>query len=286
MNPQTLHFHLHFPTYLFGQTSAMKIIVLIAALTLFLQSHIPPKKEALKVHYFYNSGWLIETPKHAIIIDFIPHATAGITDLQQLLQKAADHDKKILMMFTHDHNDHFNKSTVDLAKQFPKIQFVFGWNYQSDVPKHMKTMINRDSILSSDYKIYSHVSTDDGVGFLLQIDGYNIYHAGDHALWADQLLDQFTSELNFIRSKTKQVDIAFVPAVRGMFTKCAYDSVMAKGLELSANILKPRVMALQHLGCEDKFGVYEQAHETLKQKTGIKEWIVPTRFNQQFSVLK
>jgi L-ascorbate metabolism protein UlaG (beta-lactamase superfamily) len=265
----------------------MKILLFITAFSLVLQSNITtPTKEPLKVHYFYNSGWMIETPKHAIVIDFIPHKTAGITYLQQLLQKASDQNKNLLLMFTHDHNDHFDKSVVELAKQFPKIQFVFGWNYKSDVPKSMKTMINRDSIITNDYKIYSHVSTDDGVGFLLQIDGYNIYHAGDHALWADQLTQQFTDELNFIRGKTKQVDIAFVPAARGMFTKCAYDSVIAKGLELSANILKPRVIALQHLGCEDKFSVYEQAHEELKKKTGIKEWIVPAHFNQEFSVLK
>lgn len=263
----------------------MKIILLIAALSLSLQSHIAtPKKEPLKIHYFYNSGWMIETQKHAIVIDFIPHATAGITYLQQLLQKPSDQGKQLLVMYTHDHNDHFNKSVIDLAKQFPKIQFVFGWNYKPDAANNIKTMTNRDSITTNDYKIYSHVSTDDGVGFLLQIDGYNIYHAGDHALWAEQLTQQFTDELNFIRSKTKQVDIAFIPAARGMFTKCAYDSVIAKGLEISANILKPRAVALQHMGCEDKFSVYKQAQEGLKSKVQIKEWIVPAHYNQQFSL--
>lgn len=264
----------------------MKIILLITVLSLTLQGHILTPDKKLKIHYFYNSGWLIETEKHAIVIDFIQHAASGITinNLQQLLKQASDNGKKPIVMITHDHNDHFDPAILELAKTFPQIEFIFGWQYKPSIITSFKTLINRDSVFTSDYKIYTHVSTDDGVGFLIQIDGQNIYHAGDHALWAEQITQQFTDELKFIRSKTKQIDIAFAPAARGMFTQCAYDSVIAKGLNLTADILKPETMALQHLGCADKLNVYQQAYKDLRKATSIKKWIVPSKYNQELTV--
>jgi L-ascorbate metabolism protein UlaG (beta-lactamase superfamily) len=262
----------------------MKIIVLITVLSLSLQGHIPTPDKNLQIRYFYNSGWMIETANHAIVIDFIQHAASGITInyLQQLLRQASDKGKKPIVMITHDHNDHFDPAILELAKAFPQIEFIFGWQYKFSISASIKTLNNRDSLFTSTYKIYSHISTDDGVGFLIQIDGNSIYHAGDHALWAEQITQQFTDELKFIRSKAKQIDIAFAPAARGMFTKCAYDSVIAKGLNLTAAILKPETMALQHVGCPDKFNVYQQAYKDLRKATSIKKWIVPAKYNQQF----
>jgi len=70
-----------------------------------------------------------------------------------------------------------------------------------------------------------------------------------------------------------------------MFTKCAYDSVIGKGLRISLDILKPRVAALQHVGCEDKLPVYKEAYKSLGVKFKMGAWIVPRKFNQDFEPL-
>ncbi|MGB8191565.1 MAG: MBL fold metallo-hydrolase [Chitinophagaceae bacterium] len=265
----------------------MKIFLLTAALSFSLQSHSPviDTNKLPAIHYFYNSGWMIETKGHAIVIDFIPHAASGSTMdyLEGLLKQAASRGKKIVVMITHDHQDHFNPAILQLGNNIPGVQYILGWNYKTENKAQIKIMNARDSLTTPAYKVYSHVSTDDGVGFLLQIDGLNIYHAGDHALWAEQLLQQFRDELNFIRSKTKNIDLAFIPAARGMFTKCAYDSIMEKGIKLSAEILRPDVVALQHVGCEDKLTVYRQAYTQLNKETTVKKWIIPAKFNQEFA---
>lgn len=238
-------------------------------------------KPGLSIHYFYNSGWMIETDRHAIVIDFIPHTPSGSTPelLQDFLQQAVSGGKKILMMVTHDHKDHFDPAILQLSNAIPGIEYIFGWKYAPVPSVRMKTMNPGDSLIQPGYKIYTHASTDDGVGFLLNIDGYTIYHAGDHALWAEQLLQTFTDELKLIRSKADHIDLAFIPAARGMFTKCAYDSIIEKGIQLSIDILKPDAIALQHVGCEDKLSLYDRAYQKLK---GKEKWIVPSRYNQVF----
>ena len=239
------------------------------------------------VHYFYNSGWLVSAHDHVIVFDFIPNAKSGVTldDLKKRLQSSRFQGKQILVMITHDHNDHFDPAIFQLSKDIPGIEYILGWKYQGGTADHIHILNAGDSLVRGDFKVYTHAATDDGVGFLFINKYYSIYHAGDHALWAEQLLQPFTDELKSIRSKTNKIDVAFIPAARGMFTKCAYDSVIEKGLRISLDILKPRVTALQHVGCEDKLSVYKTAYKSLGVKFKMGEWIVPRKFNQDFEPL-
>ena len=118
------------------------------------------------------------------------------------------------------------------------------------------------------------------MGFLVQVDGYSIYHAGDHALWVEELLPAFTKELEYIRSKAPTIDLAFLPAAKGMAVQCATDSAMIKGVRISALLLRPKAIALQHIGCADQLGSYTQIREALSALP--TRWIIPVRFNQSF----
>ena len=236
------------------------------------------------VHYFYNSGWLISAADHFIVFDFIPHAASGVTldDLKKRLYIGHSLGKKIVVMITHEHQDHFDPAIFQLTKDFPDIEFILGWKYPSAPAKNTHTLNAGDSLIMGDYKVYTHAATDDGVGFLFVNKFFSIYHAGDHALWADQILQPFTDELKLIRSKADRIDLAFLPAARGMFTKCAYDSVIEKGLLTSLEILDPGIIGLQHVGCKDKLSVYKTAYKYLSAKIKLKTWIVPYRFSQDF----
>ncbi|HYF30844.1 MAG TPA: MBL fold metallo-hydrolase [Chitinophagaceae bacterium] len=258
----------------------MKLLLLITSLWISGR----PSKPLPALHYFYNSGWMIETSKHAILIDFIPHQASGSTfdRVKQMLQQAAARNKKILVMVTHDHQDHFDPAVLQLHNDVPGITYILGWNYQAATGTSIHTLLPGDSLIQPAYNVYTHTSTDEGVGFLLEIDGLSIYHAGDHALWAEQILQLFTDELKAIRGKTKQIDLAFIPAARGMFTKCAYDSVIGKGIQLSLDILQPTAIALQHVGCEEKLSTYQQAYMNLNLPKDRRVWVLPSRYNQAF----
>lgn len=244
-----------------------------------LSPAIAQKSPAL--HYFYNSGWLAETQAHILVFDFIPHAPAGISmaTLAKRLESAGD--KKIIVLISHDHQDHFDPAIFDLPVAKEKISFLLGWDYKNlPAGKNVSIILPHDSLIQHDYSVYTHTATDDGSGFLIKTDGLNIYHAGDHALWAEQITDQFVSELHYIKTKTAAIDLAFLPAARGMFTQCAYDSVIEKGIRLGAEILKPAAIAVQHIGCEDKLTQYGKIPAALNSIRA--RWITPDKYNQSF----
>jgi L-ascorbate metabolism protein UlaG (beta-lactamase superfamily) len=237
------------------------------------------RAKPVHVHYFYNSGWLVETSHHLLLFDFIPNQSAGITlqGLQKQLQANAS-GKKMIVFISHDHQDHFNDSIYLLQKEMRNIRFIFGWQ-----PKNKPSVSNvsvltpGDSLIEKDLAVFSHPATDDGSAFLVSTDSLTLYHAGDHALWAEEIAADYTKALYAIRTKAKTIDLAFVPAARGMFTKCMVDSVMEKSVQLAVSILTPKMVALQHIGCADKLYEYRRLSQKL---SALKvDWIIPEKFN-------
>jgi L-ascorbate metabolism protein UlaG (beta-lactamase superfamily) len=249
--------------------------------SLFFGNAADGQKPFSRTHYFYNSGWLLETDQHILVFDFIPHASSNISLAglkKQIIQNK--NNKEVLVFISHSHQDHYNDSIFNLASDI-KVTFLLGWNPdKKPLAKDLHIIVSGDSLVSKNYTVYTHSSTDEGSGFLVNINGLTIYHAGDHALWSETQLPEFTAELKYIRSKAASVDIAFLPAARGMFVKCVYDSIIGKGLQESAEILKPKTIALQHIGCSDKLHQYKQARERLSKIRS--NWIIPEKYDQGF----
>lgn len=53
-------------------------------------------------------------------------------------------------------------------------------------------------------------ANDAGLGFLVKVDGLEIYHAGDHAGWLGGRRDGFTQEIDFLAEYATDLDFAFV----------------------------------------------------------------------------
>lgn len=265
----------------------MKKIFCFIALSLLLLSGT--KAQGItgisRLHYFYNSGWLVETEKHVLLFDFIPSADAAISfaTLQQELKKGTAASKKLLVFISHDHEDHFNKSIFWLGEKDSNVEFVLGWKPAQKPSVSALSILNPgDSLVRNDLSVFTHPATDDGSAFLVKIDGLFIYHAGDHALWVEELASQFTKELQGMKEKAGKIDLAFIPAARGMATKCTVDSTIEKGVQLSVAILQPEVTALQHIGCADKLAQYEK---TAQKLAAIKtHWIAPGRYNVDYKI--
>jgi L-ascorbate metabolism protein UlaG (beta-lactamase superfamily) len=236
-----------------------------------------------RLHYFYNSGWLVETQHHLLVFDFIPHAESNISfnSLLDELQKTSVPDKELLMFISHGHQDHFNDSIFSLKPNNLIPKFIIGWKpAKPPIVSNLTVLSPGDSIIRKGLSVFTHPATDDGSAFLVKVDGLVIYHAGDHALWIEDLLPQFTKELKKTKTKAGEIDLAFIPAARGMFTKCVTDSTIEKGVQLSVSILQPQAVALQHIGCEDKLFQYEQISKRL---TGIKtRWISPKKYHRSY----
>ena len=236
-----------------------------------------------RIHYFYNSGWLVETDHHLLVFDFIPYHEASISfdTLIEELKKSNAPNKEVLVFISHDHQDHFNDSIFSLTPGSQVPEFITGWKPSKPPAVSKLTPLSPgESLVRKGLSVFTHAATDDGSAFLVKIDGVFIYHAGDHALWVEELLPAFTKELKGIKAKAGEIDLAFIPAARGMFTQCAVDSTIEKGVSLCAEILQPKVVALQHIGCDDKLFQYEQTHKKLAGKNA--RWISPVKYDSNY----
>ncbi|MBB1284934.1 MBL fold metallo-hydrolase [Flavisolibacter sp. BT320] len=239
------------------------------------------EKQPPGIHYFYNSGWLVETTRHLLVFDFVPDPKAGVSfaDLQKRINETSA-NKPLLVFISHNHPDHFTDSIFTLQQQARTMRFILGWKPTSPpAVKNLSLLFPGDSLVQNDLSVFTHPATDDGSAFLVTIDDLTIYHAGDHALWVEEIAGDYTAPLEKFRTKALRIDLAFLPAARGLMMGCAVDSVMEKSVCLAATILQPKKVALQHIGCTDALHRYKQVRQNL---TALKvDWIIPEAFNSR-----
>jgi L-ascorbate metabolism protein UlaG (beta-lactamase superfamily) len=138
-------------------------------------------------------------------------------------------DKKLYVFASHSHKDHFSVEVLKLQDIHPNITFILskdirlGRNYlvRNGIDPSIKSNIHWVKDVNTyhvdDLQIDTLRSTDVGVAFLVNVDGLNIFHAGDlnwwnagdeRELYGNVIGKAYKKEIN--RLKNKHIDIAFV----------------------------------------------------------------------------
>ena len=173
----------------------------------------------MKITYLYHSGFAVELQTHVLIFDYF----------KGKLPKW-DGEKSILFFASHKHHDHFDFTIFDCISQYKKLHYFLS----SDI-KLSDKYLERNGVSSSVKERISHIgknqgtewedikietlrSTDEGVAFLVTVEGKTIYHAGDlnwwhwegeDAAWNRQMETDYKKEMEKI--KGRHFDVAFVP---------------------------------------------------------------------------
>lgn len=218
-----------------------------------------------KVTYLYNSGWLIETTKEVILIDYVPNEKQQLDSfLIDKLKQGEAANKSTFVLITHEHSDHFYEPLLRWHHMIGGLTTVLGWNY-SAADKSILKIVGRDSMAIGSLKIISHRSTDAGSGFLIKTEDLTFYHGGDHAAWSKDVLIEFTNELNFIRSVANKIDMVFIPVAQGRLGGCRSTESIGIGVMLTLEILNPMIIFPMHLQCED-LAPYEDVAKRIKER--------------------
>ena len=173
----------------------------------------------LKVQYIYHSCFLVETENTILIFDYFK---GRLPDL--------DDRKKIYVFASHKHNDHLSFDIFRWSEKYRNITYILSKdikmneNYMNrkEIPVQIRSQIyyigKEETSLFDKVKVETLTSTDEGVAFLVTVDGKSIYHAGDLNWWSwigeteEEAIDR---ERRFIREMEKiqgrSFDIAFVP---------------------------------------------------------------------------
>lgn len=203
--------------------------------------------------YTGHCGWAIRTKNHFMIFDYWKRG--GMPEIPLLANGCITPDEignqNITVFVTHEHQDHFDPRIFDWADKVKNINYVFGFEAEAQPqfrtegyngPQYTYTAPRTSSTIDG-MEITAIDANDAGVGFLVKVDGVEIYHAGDHAGWLPDQKQGFTDEIDFLADKVGELDFAFVN-VTGCHVRDK--DALREGNYYTINKLNPQVVIPTH----------------------------------------
>ena len=132
----------------------------------------------LIVNFLGHSGFTVETETSFLVFDYY---TGSLPDIPE--------GKRITVLVSHSHFDHFNTDIFRLKDLHPGVRYVLSYDVPPDVPASfgaedvLFAEPDRTYALDAKLKVRTLPSTDLGLAYLVTADGSNIFHAGDLNLW-------------------------------------------------------------------------------------------------------
>ena len=177
----------------------------------------------INIWYLFHSSYAIKVENLLLIFDYYIDKPAGQTRSLScgVIEPKEISGYKTLVFSSHRHPDHFNPIIFNWRDQVDSIRYILS----SDIPAkyHENDIITvkpRQTVnLDDGITITTLKSTDEGVAFLININGIIIYHAGDlnwwrweeeSKAWNNDMAARFKKELDALRGI--KIDIAFLTA--------------------------------------------------------------------------
>lgn len=180
------------------------------------------KKKPVEITYLFNSGFLVETEQYLLIFDYYqdaagskPRSFSGSATLPPFLRN----NKPGFVLVSHHHADHSNPVIFEWGKLKPELTYILS----SDIK--LRRQGDRIELVSPGevrtvgplfLKVFG--STDQGVSFLIEVEGWRLFHAGDlnwWHWWDDSEAERAAAEEKFkaeiSKLKGEPLDLAFFP---------------------------------------------------------------------------
>lgn len=174
----------------------------------------------MNITYIEHSCFSVELQKVILIFDYFKGEIPEF-----------DENKTIYVFSSHNHHDHFDISIFQFLKRYPKVNYIFSKDIKRKFGRKFFNehgvgeniydkieFINMSQTLETSYlKVETLKSTDEGVAFIVTVEGKTIYHAGDLNLWwwsgrneidNEKARNNYEKEIEKI--KNRHFDAAFV----------------------------------------------------------------------------
>ncbi len=219
----------------------------------------PTTTGELMVWYLGNSGWALRTATRLILIDYAPDGAdeEGASLLNGRIVPGEFPDLPVTALVSHHHPDHFSREILDWSDG-RAIQYVFGWDADVEAPGHRfpgdgdgdGSGGGGGEEVIGDVRVVATPSTDSGSAFLIEFDGFRVYHAGDHSAAEIPPEAAFADGLERLGSRFAPIDLAFLPVFG-----CGLPNVtsLRAGTDLTIDRLAPRVVFPMHVGWTGHF---------------------------------
>jgi L-ascorbate metabolism protein UlaG (beta-lactamase superfamily) len=222
------------------------------------------EKEAI-IWYLGHSGWAIKTKNHLLIFDYVERGTLPAEPCLSngYINPSEIKDQHSLVFVSHGHPDHYSQAIFGWERSIKDINYILGW--QGVMGPKSICIGPRERRKIDDVEVLTIASTDQGVGFLVKVDGLVIFHGGDHAYWGGPI-DSFTKEIDYLAESDKEFDIVFLAVATGSGQR---RESISDGIFYAIEKLLPKVMFPMHAGGNE--GLYREfATEAEKRKIKTK----------------
>jgi len=223
-----------------------------------------------KVKYLGHSSFLVETDKCYLMFDYTGSVNEDEYEIMQADINFDDFkDKRLYMFQSHDHFDHYNKVLHEKISKYDNIVTILG-----DIKSKLKNTISMTAYdindINNEIRVYAGRSTDLGVCFLIDLDGFVIFHSGDNADWGDGVPNNaiYYEEIDFFSNIDLKVDLVFIP-ICNFFGERPND--MTKGAIYAIEKLNPDYVFPMHGDGREQ--LYSDFADDAK-KAGIKNKII------------
>lgn len=147
-----------------------------------------------KVIFLHHSSFLVELEHTILLFDYFAGDRVNGFQFTGTIP-SLDKEKDFFVFASHKHRDHFDMNNLKLAKQYPKIQFIFSKDckmsrnflkkhgYDESIIEKIMYVMPEKKYQIAGMDIRTLTSTDEGVAFCVKAEGKHIYHAGDLHWW-------------------------------------------------------------------------------------------------------
>ena len=120
-------------------------------------------------------------------------------------------DQKVTVFASHVHGDHYDPVIFEWSEQIKDITYVLGFEPDDEnVPAH-ESIGPRETKTFGDVTVHTIESNDSGVGFMIEVDGLTIFHAGDHANRERDLSGNYCPEIEYLVAAGFSPDLTMLP---------------------------------------------------------------------------
>lgn len=170
----------------------------------------------MKITYIRNSCFTLELEDAVFIFDYYNGNLPKF-----------DARKQVFVFASHGHVDHFNVKIFRLLERYENIYYILSDDIKENLKDRTLKPVLKEKILfmGPDEQIQLETmnirtlkSTDEGVAFVIRMEGISVYHAGDLHWWSwnseDEVFNEnmkkaFLAEMEKI--KGERFDVAFLP---------------------------------------------------------------------------
>jgi ankyrin repeat protein len=216
-----------------------------------------------------HSGWAVKTKNHLLVFDA---GVMGRNPDQPSLRNGSINPvelagEDVAVFASHEHGDHYDPGIFAWKAQIPRIRYLLGFRPRPGPAPDQRRQAPAQAqvqVQPTDYeylppgqsksidgmKVTTIESNDSGVGFLVDVDGVTIFHAGDHANRYRDMSGPFKPQIDGLVARGVHPDLAFLPV-----SGCNFgDQVAVKiGVEYQLAQLQPKVFFPMHGG---RYGVH------------------------------